>query len=158
GWAAVANAPWADHLTDLTLGHRASSREERPPGLEAAAALAASPRLKQLRRLWVTSAAIGSDGLATLAASPHLPRLTRFHFDRDRVDDTAGTAVANGFPNLTEIRISNCYLPDAAIADIAKAPLRTRVTKLGLSVNTLTPVAARALAACDGWPKLKDLD
>jgi uncharacterized protein (TIGR02996 family) len=158
GWSAVANAPWASHLTDLTLGHRGPYNQTQRPGTDAAMALAVSPRLAKLRWLWVNSSGIGSDGLLALANSPHLAGVEKLYLDMDTFDGTVGAAIGNAFPNLTEIRISNCHLPDSAIAAIVTSPLRTRLTKLDLSVNDLTAQSARAIAESGGFPALADLD
>src|SRR5262249_42177323 len=131
-WSALANAPFADQLTNLALGYRVQTGPGTPPGPVAGFALARAPRPAGLDSLWVDDAAIGPEGLRELAASPHLAGLERFNLNGDRLDSTAGRVLADGFPAITHLSVTSSRLPDAAVEVLAGSPAMARLEGLRL--------------------------
>jgi uncharacterized protein (TIGR02996 family) len=88
----LAEWPWPDSLRELWL-------LENPLGDEGASALAASPRLRQLRLLSLGACSIGEEGASALATSPHLGRLRELHLYRNNFDlsGPAGKALRDRF-------------------------------------------------------------
>ena len=127
-------SPFIDRITQLSLC--------RPmcwgfTGPAAAAALARSPRLRQLRHLSFAECKIGDAGVVALAESPHLRGLTRL--------DLSG--------NNAKHKIS-----DASVVRLIESDNASSLERLSLSANRLGPDTARAIARARHLSRLEVLD
>jgi uncharacterized protein (TIGR02996 family) len=122
GAAGLAQAPNLAGLTYLKLCCAS--------GPDAARALAASPYLRQLKRLDLYACWMGDEGVKALARSPILA-------------------------TVEDLDLSYNELTDEGVKALARSPILATVEDLDLSYNDLTDEGARALAASPYLDRLK---
>lgn len=120
----LAEHPDAAGLEELSL-------PENRLGPKAARPLAASDKLRSLRRLDLAGNPLGDEGAETLARAE--------------------------LPALVELRLAGCGIGPRGARALASSPLAARLERLVLSGNPLGDDGARALADGD-WPRLRALD
>lgn len=160
-WAAVLASPAATNLEDLTIGHRGpwQTAERTRPGPALAETIASAPAIGGLKQLWLSGCGLGDAGFARLVACGRFPKLHRLHFGNDRAGVALGEALATApLPALTDLLVSSCEWSDEAVVALANGPLMSQIHQLELSLNRLTPTAARAIARCRRTKALKYLD
>lgn len=138
--AGLLESPALDGVLDLRLA-------ANELGDEGARALAACPRLRELRRLDVSDCQIGPAGARALAASPHLGRLRRLHLSDDPIGDDGMAVLVERLPELRALRADRCQIGDHGIARLARSARAGRLCELSLTGNALGDAALGALAA-----------
>ena len=138
-------------LTDLMLG--------RNPLGGGIAALAASPHLGPLERLYLHDCKLRDADAAALAASPRLGRLMTLTLEDNAIGDAGAAALAasQGFASLVYLKLSQNVVGDAGAAAFGASTSLAALTELDLSENRIHEAGAEALAAGKGLPALKTL-
>jgi uncharacterized protein (TIGR02996 family) len=142
-------------FTSLTLQSATKPAEAD----EEARLLAASPAVRNLKRLYLYSG-VGDAGLAALARSPHLGRLTWFGATPRGGTPAGLRALSKGrwFRGLHGLELWDAALDNACVTALAGLPPFPHLHTLALSDNRIGPPAARALAQSRTFPKLAHLD
>jgi uncharacterized protein (TIGR02996 family) len=139
---AVADSPVASWLTQLTLS---SAPAIGPAGAEV---LAASPGIRNLRKLTLTNCGLGDGGLRALLASPHLIGLKELNVPSNGL--TAGAVRAlrewRHLRGLRVLDLSNNYLDDDGARVLSLCPSVERLNELDLGLNRIHRSGAESLA------------
>jgi uncharacterized protein (TIGR02996 family) len=147
----LAGSPALDSLVGLSVGKTGGWSLDGP----AAAALVSSPRLANLRRLWVRGNPVGDAVALALADNAHLRELEGLElFCVGLQPGPFARLVAS--PRVERVRVLNLQgngLGVSGASAIAQSKLAC-VEELNLRYNGLTAEAARALAA---WPGLRSV-
>jgi uncharacterized protein (TIGR02996 family) len=144
------SAPWASGLERLDL----SSCHLGDAGAEV---LANAPCLANLRRLDLGDCGLGATGLRALANSPHLTHLQTLDLGGNALGDgLSALADADGLPALTALDLHSTGVTKASLAQLANAPLASRLRRLNLQNNKLDGDALQALIS-SRLTELKDL-
>jgi uncharacterized protein (TIGR02996 family) len=122
-------------------------------------ALASSPHLGRLRRLWLHSCRVGPDGARALASSPLWPRLEELTLTDNPLGDSGAAALAGAAPppGLTHLNLQSCGVGDEGVGALAGSPILTSVTDLNLLWCLFGEAGARALAQSPFLQRLQDL-
>ncbi|HEY1187614.1 MAG TPA: TIGR02996 domain-containing protein [Gemmata sp.] len=104
-----------------------------------APALADAPHWTGLHALDLTETAMHVDAFAALVAAKRLSGLRRLHIrgSNDWHADHVRALLADGFPNLVSLRLTNCGLDDEAAAVLAGSPALAGVRDLDLAHNRI---------------------
>ncbi|HVN01403.1 MAG TPA: TIGR02996 domain-containing protein [Caulobacteraceae bacterium] len=151
GIGRLASSPTLRRLTDLLLG-----RNPLGPGV---AALAASPQLGPLERLYLHACDVDDEGAAALAASKRLSRLEELVLEANLIHDAGAAAFADseGLTNLVRLKLAENAIGDAGAAAFAASTRLPRLAMLDLSSNIIGEAGAEALAGSRGLPALQTL-
>ncbi len=130
-----------------------------PPPDTGVAALAASPQLGPLRRLYLPRCELGDEDIAALAASPRFEALEELVLDGNLIRDAGAAALASspGLGRLVTLRLGHNLIGDAGAAAFAAATGLRRLARLDLTENSIHDAGGEALAAGAGLPALATL-
>src|SRR5262249_51692174 len=127
---------------------------------QAAARLAESPHLTNLRDLSLAFSAVGPRGAEAIGRSPHLVKLESLDFLDSHVQDRGAAAVLAGrqFAGLVELGLAGNDLTNATARALASATHLNRLTSLSLHDNRLTDKGMEHLASAPHRPRLTILN
>jgi uncharacterized protein (TIGR02996 family) len=135
------------------FGHRAAAVGVRSVsvqyglGDDCAAALAESPNWTGLRSLDLSETSVGAGTAEALFRAPHLRTLKRLHLQgsNDWTPDTIRALASGGFTELVSLRLVNCGLTDDAAEALADCQHFAKLRELDLGYNALTGRGVTAL-------------
>jgi uncharacterized protein (TIGR02996 family) len=174
----IARSPLFRALSALGLGHRRLEPEQWRQLLsagdmdldrlvacgcdltdEAAAVIAAAPRLNGLTALNLASNRLGAEGLRALAESPALASLTELRLGGNKVQDTGAKALAASpyLTRLTTLDLSQNDIGGPGLLALANSPNVKHVRELNLSGNYVGTAAVRALADSPNLARLRTI-
>jgi uncharacterized protein (TIGR02996 family) len=164
-WTEFAEMECLECLTGLVLGGSKMSEAD-------VRTLAASPRLRELRRLGIRSVGnrtrgLTREGMAALVESPHLAKLTGLDFASSPLDHEAMELLTKGSPwKLTSLNLDGTALHDYTMGLLLEAPWLAGLTELSVHgcmiydeqvqwiVRDLAPARLRSL--CLGGCRVAD--
>lgn len=155
GVTALAESFVLAHVQKLGLS------QNRRLGAEGVVALAASPRVSNLRELFLSATAVGDDGVKALARSPYLRRLASLDVSWSGVGDGGLVDLAHSsrLPSLEVLDARGPAGERAAVA-LASAPRlpRLRTLRLWPADGEISEAATRALMEARNLGPLESLE